>query len=54
MIASIVIGLIIAVLIVLDVRYIVKKKSQGACIGCSASGCNGGCSKCNAAAVKKQ
>ncbi len=53
MVASIFIGLIIAVLIVLDVRYIIRKKRQGGCIGCSESDCNCGCSKCNGAPAKR-
>ena len=36
---SILIAVIIAVVLVLDIRFIVKKKKRGACIGCPESKC---------------
>ncbi|MCR5145311.1 MAG: FeoB-associated Cys-rich membrane protein [Lachnospiraceae bacterium] len=41
--ASIIVAIIIVAIIVLDLRYIIKKKKQGTCIGCPESG-NGKCS----------
>ncbi len=51
MLPSIIIVLVIAALVVLDIRYIFKKKKQGGCIGCSESGC--GCGSANCPNAKK-
>ncbi len=43
MAANILVGAIIAILIILDIRYIFKKNKSGECIGCVAAehGCSG-------------
>ncbi|WP_035773302.1 FeoB-associated Cys-rich membrane protein [Butyrivibrio sp. VCD2006] len=46
MLPSIIIVIVIAALVVLDVRYIFRKKKQGECIGCSSSGCGCGSADC--------
>ncbi|SEI72097.1 Virus attachment protein p12 family protein [Lachnospiraceae bacterium A10] len=45
---SILIAVIIAVVLVLDIRFILKKKKQGTCIGCPESKC----AKCSCHAEK--
>ena len=51
MLPSIIIVIVIAALVVLDVRYIFKKKKQGGCIGCSSSGC--GCNSADCPSARK-
>ncbi|WP_026666107.1 FeoB-associated Cys-rich membrane protein [Butyrivibrio sp. FC2001] len=44
---NIIIVLIIAAIIIFDIRYIIKKKKQGGCIGCpSGSSCHSGSGSC--------
>ncbi|MCR4704433.1 MAG: FeoB-associated Cys-rich membrane protein [Lachnospiraceae bacterium] len=33
-----VVTVVIAAIVIFDIRYIIKKKKEGACIGCPASG----------------
>ena len=40
MIASIAVILIIAFLLVLDIRYLIGQKKQGKCVGCTAANCH--------------
>ncbi len=45
--ATIIISAVLIVLLALAVRYIIKKRRSGGCIGCDAcSGKEGGCSAC--------
>lgn len=45
--ATIIISAVLIVLLALAVRYIIKKRRSGGCIGCDAcSGKAGGCSAC--------
>lgn len=46
--ATIIISAVLIVLLALAVRYIIKKRRSGGCIGCDAcSGKEGGCSACH-------
>ncbi|MEE3394177.1 MAG: FeoB-associated Cys-rich membrane protein [Lachnospiraceae bacterium] len=47
MVATIILGSVITILLILDVRYIYKENKKGVCIGCSEAGkghCHGECS----------
>ncbi len=47
---NVIIVLIIAAIIIFDIRYIIKKKKQGGCIGCpSGSSCHGSSCTCETA-----
>lgn len=47
-VATIIISAILIVLLALAVRYIIKKRRSGGCVGCDAcSGKEGGCSACH-------
>jgi hypothetical protein len=44
---------VIAAILIFDIRYIIKKKKQGTCIGCPASGsCHSKKCTCHSAAKK--
>lgn len=45
--ATIVISAVLIVLIALAIRYIVKKRRSGGCVGCDACSAKGGCSACH-------
>ncbi len=46
--ATIVISAVLIVLLALAIRYIVKKRKNGGCVGCEAcSSSKGGCSACH-------
>ena len=47
MIASIIVGSIVAILLALDVRYIYSQTKKGVCIGCEGNSCSGSCSGCH-------
>ncbi|MDY6324010.1 MAG: FeoB-associated Cys-rich membrane protein [Catonella sp.] len=47
MIATIIVGAIVAILLVLDVRYIYSQTKKGVCIGCEGNSCSGSCSGCH-------
>ncbi len=38
MITTVVVSVIIAAIVIWDIRYIIKRKKAGGCIGCPASG----------------
>lgn len=45
--ATIVISVVLIVLLALAIRYIVKKRKSGGCVGCDACHSKGGCSACH-------
>lgn len=48
--ATIIISAVLIVLLALAIRYIVKKRRSGGCVGCDACASKGGCTACHGCA----